>query len=184
MIQVISSHFTSRVAGIGTWFGDVLGDHATCSNYDIITDGDGHDGGIRADAHSVTDGSLFPLGLIAASGAANSEWVVDEHGSVTDEAVISNGHEFANESVGLHSGSRANGDASLDFYKGTDKHAVAQCATIEIDRFNQCDVLAELNVDDAVLVDSGLAHDEGGGNLSLEWVGCIMLKARRGKAGS
>jgi CYTH domain-containing protein len=31
-------------------------------------------------------------------------------------------------------------------------------------------------------VNSGLAHDEGGVNLSLEWVGCIMLKACRWKA--
>ena len=184
MIQVISSHFASRITCIGARLCDILGDHTASTNHDVVADTDWHDGGVRAAAYSVSDGGLFPLGLIAASWAANSEWVVDEHGPVTDEAVISNGHEFANESVGLNSGSRANGDASLDFYKGTDKHAVAQCATIEIDRFNQCDVLAELNVDDAVLVDSGLAHDKGGGNLLLEWVGCIMLKARRGKAGS
>ena len=158
MIQVISSHFTSGITGIGTWFGDVLGDHATCSNYDIITDGDGHDGGIRADAHSVADGGLFPLGLIAASWAANSEWVVDEHGPVTDEAVISNGHEFANESVTLHACARANRGAALNFHEGAYEHVVTQCASIEVDGFDQCDVIAKLNIDDAVLVDSGLAH--------------------------
>ena len=121
------------------------------------------------------------MGLIATSWAANSEWVVDEHRTVTDEAVFANGHEFANESVALYACARANGDTSLYFHKGTDKHAVAQCATVEVDRFDQCNILTEFNVDDAVLVDSGLAHGEGGVNLSLEWVGCIMLKARRGK---
>jgi CYTH domain-containing protein len=85
--------------------------------------------------------------------------------------------------VGLDACARANRDPALDFDKGADKHAIAQCATIEVDGFNQCDVFTELNVDDAVLVDSGLAHGDGGVNLSLEWVGCIILKARRGKPG-
>ena len=121
------------------------------------------------------------MSLITASGAADSEWIVDEHRTMTDEAVFTNGHEFANESVALHACARANRYSALDFHKGADKHTIAQRATVEVDRFDQCNVLTELNVDDAVLVDSGLAHDEGGANLSLEWVGCIMLKARRGK---
>jgi len=180
----IKSHFSSWVAGIGTWFGDVLGDYTTCSNHDIIADADGHDGGVRADTHPISDGGFFPLGLIAASWAANSEWVVDEHGSMTDEAIFADGHKFTNESVRLDAGSRANRDAALDFNEGADEHLICQCATIEIDWFDQCDSLAKLNIDDAVLVDFGFAHMGGVGNLSLEWLGCIMLKARRGKAGS
>ena len=123
------------------------------------------------------------MSLITASGAADAEWVVDEHRTVADETILANGYKFANECVALHACARANRDSALDFDKGADKHTVTQCATIEVDRFNQCDVCTELNVDDAVLVDSGFAHGEGGANLSLEWVGCIMLKARRGKPG-
>ena len=88
----IKSHFSSRVASIGTWFGDVLGDYTTCSNHDIIADADRHDGGIRADAHPISDGGFFPLGLITASRAANSEWVVDEHSTMADEAVFTDSH--------------------------------------------------------------------------------------------
>ena len=184
MIQVISSHFTSGVTGIGTCLCDILGNHTAGSNHDVVADADRHDGGVRADAYSVSDGGLFPLGLIAASWAANSEWVVDEHGSVTDEAVFADGYEFTNECMTLHACARANGDAALDFNEGADEHPICQCTTVEIDRFDQCHSLAKLNVDDAVLVNSGFAHMVGVGNLSLEWVGCIMLKARRGKAGS
>jgi len=180
---VIKSHFAGGVACIGAWFSDILGNHATGSNHNIITDADRHDGGVRADANAIADGGLFPLGLIAAGWAANSEWVVDEHRTVADETIFADGYEFTNECMTLHACARANADPALDFDKGADKHAVAQCATIEIDGLNQCDILAELNVDDAVLVDSGFAHGEGGANLSLEWVGCIMLKARRGKPG-
>ncbi len=100
---------------------------------------------------------------------------------MADEAILTNGHKLANECVALHTGSCTDGYASLDFHEGAHKHAITQCATIEIDGLNQCDVLAELDVDDSVLVDSGLAHVYGVGNLSLEWVGCIMLKVCRGK---
>ena len=180
----IKSHFTGRVTSIGTWFGDVLGDYTTSSNHYIIADAYGHDGGVRADAHPISDGGFFPLGLIAASRATNSEWVVDEHGSVTDEAVFPDGNKFADESVRLYASSCTNRDAALDFYEGADEHLFCQCATVEIHRFDQCDVLAKLYIDDAILVDPGFAHMDCVGNLSLEWVGCIMLKARRGKAGS
>ena len=79
----------------------------------------------------------------------------------------------------LYSCACTNRDSALNLNEGPNEHTVAQCAPVKVDRFDQCDILAELNVDDAVLVDSGLAHDEGGVNLSLEWVGCIMLKACR-----
>ena len=177
------SHLASGVACVGARLCDVLGDYTTSSNDDIIADADGHDGRIRTDAHAIADGGLFPLGLITTGGATNPKWIVDEHRTVTDEAVFANGHEFANEGVALHARTCANRYPTLDFHKGSNKHTVTQRATVEVDGFDQCDVLAELNVDDAVLVDSGLAHGEGGVNLSLEWVGCIMLKACRGKPG-
>ena len=182
MIQVISSHFTSGITGIGTCLCDILGNHTAGTNHDVVADADRHDGGVRADAYSVSDGGLFPLGLIAASWATNSEWIVDEHRTVTDEAIISNGHEFANESVTLHACARANTGPALNLYEGAYEHIVAQCATIEVHGFDQCDVFTELNVDNTVLVDSGLAHGEGVANLSLEWVGSIMLKAPRGES--
>ena len=97
----IESHLSGRVACIGARLCDVLGDHTTGSDDHLIADADGHDGGIRTDAHPISDGGLFPLGLIAASRASDSEWVVDEHRTMTDEAVFANGHEFANESVAL-----------------------------------------------------------------------------------
>ena len=100
---------------------------------------------------------------------------------MADETVLANGHEFANKGMTLYARTCANGGTPLDFHKGPNKHTVAQSAPIEVDWFDQCDILAEFNVDDTVLVDSGLAHGEGGVNLSLEWVGCIMLKACRGE---
>ena len=174
-------HLAGGVSRIGTCLCDILGNHATCSNDNIITDTDGHDSRIRTDAHAISNAGCFPLGLITARWAADSEWVVDEHGPMTDEAVLANGHKFANESVALHACACANRHPTLDFHKGSNKHTITQYATVEVDRVDQCDVVAELNVDDTVLVDSGLAHGKGGVNLSLEWVGCIMLKACRGK---
>lgn len=172
-------HLTGRIARIGTGLCDVLGDYTTSSNHNIITDTNRHDGGVCPNAHTIADSGLFPLGLITASGATDSEWVVDEHGSVTDEAFLANSHKFADERMTLYSCACTNRDSALNLNEGPNEHTVAQCAPVKVDRFDQCDILAELNVDDAVLVDSGLAHDEGGVNLSLEWVGCIMLKACR-----
>ena len=175
-------HLAGRIACISSWFTNVLGYHTTGTNHNIITDANRHDGGIRTDAHTIADGGFFPLGLIPPSRATNSEWVIDEHRTVTDEAILSNGHKFANKGVALDTCAGANGDSSLDLNKRSDKHAITQFATIDVDRFNQCYTLTEVNFDDAVLVDSGLAHDEGVANLSLEWVGSIMLKAPRGES--
>ena len=172
-------HLTGWITCIGAGLCDVLGDHATRTNHNIITDADRHDGGIRTAAHAIADGGLFPLGLVDASWNTDSEWVVDEHGSMAHKTILANGHKFADKRMTLYSRACTNRDSALNLNEGSNEHTVAQCAPVEVDWFDQCDILAELNVDDAVLVDSGLAHGEGGVNLSLEWVGCIMLKACR-----
>ena len=88
----------------------------------------------------------------------DSKRVVDEHRSVADEAILADGDEFADECVTLHAGSWADADPFLNLNEGADEGAVSQCASIEIDRFDHGDVVAEFDIDDAALVDSRLAH--------------------------
>ena len=173
------SHLAGGVACICAGLSDIFGHHTTGADDDIITDIDWHDGCIRADAYAIADGRLFPLVLVSTSRSSDSEWIIDEHGSVTDKTILTYCHKFADECVALHTCACPNRYSALNFNKGAYKHAATQCATVKVHGFNQCDILAELNIDDAVLVDSGFAHGECGGNLSLEWVGCIMLKACR-----
>ena len=97
-------HLSCRISSICARFCNIFCNDAACTDYNIITDADWHDGGVRTNTHSVADCGLFPLCLVTAGGAANSEGIVDEHRTVTDEAFLSNGYELANECVTLHTG--------------------------------------------------------------------------------
>ena len=79
--------------------------------------------------------------------------------SVRDEAIVSDGYQFANEGVGLHSAPPSDHDAVLNFDEGPNEAIVSNFATVEVDRLDDCDSAAESHVDDARLSNRGFCRD-------------------------
>ena len=67
--------------------------------------------------------------------------------------------------MGLYAGARADGNAPLDFDEWADEYAVSEGAAVEIDRLNEGHAFAKFDVDDAAVVNLGLAHDSSKGAL-------------------
>ena len=153
------------ISYIGAGLCDILGDYTTRANHDIVADADGHDGGIRADAYPISDDCLLPLCLVTSGRSASAECVVDELGTVRDEAVLSDCHELADEGVALHSRARADAHSLLDLDERADEYAISKSAAIEIDGFDHGDVVTELDVDDARLQPFRLSHEAGAGDI-------------------
>src|SRR6266536_2914146 len=68
-----------RIARIGAGSGNILGYHGSSSDDDIIGNSDGHDGGIGADRHAVSDHGLAPKLLSSTRRAASGKSVVNEY---------------------------------------------------------------------------------------------------------
>ncbi len=85
-------------------------------------------------------------------GTAVGKEVVDEHHAVTDEAIIADAYEFANERVGLDTSASANANSFLDFHKGTNKGIVTKLAFVEIYWLYDGHAIAKLHISDFSLV--------------------------------
>src|SRR5262249_11578525 len=91
---------TRRIAGVDARFREVPGDDGTRPNHDVITDRYGEDGRVRAHAHVIPEPRRAPA-VTALLGTTVLEEVIDEHRPVRDETVVPDGHELADEGVGL-----------------------------------------------------------------------------------
>src|SRR6185312_12738161 len=85
-----------------------------------------------ADRDAVADHGLAPQLLPAVRRAAGRKGVVDEHHTVTDEAVLADGDEFADEGMRLHARARADHGALLDLGEGTHEAIVDDDTAVEI----------------------------------------------------
>ena len=104
--------------------------------------------------------------LPSARRTAGRERVIDEHHAVTDEAILADRHQFADERMRLHAGAGADADALLDFGKRPDKAIVADLAAVEIAGLDDLDPRAELDVAHADMMHVRLVHDATPSRLS------------------
>lgn len=74
--------------------------------------------------------------------------VVDEHDAMSDEAVIADRDEFANEGMGLDTSIGADVGVALNFDEWSYEGVVANRAAVEIDRLDYGYIFAEANVFD------------------------------------
>src|SRR5437899_10935446 len=70
-----------------------------------------------------------------------------------DEAIIADGHQFADERMRLDAGAFANGHFALNFHKRADKTIVTDAAAVKIYGLNHLDVSPELHIHDATVQD-------------------------------
>src|SRR5437899_11235346 len=86
------------------------------------------------------------------------EPIVDEHRPVRDDTVIADGHELADECVGLDAAPLANDDVSLDLDERADEAVITDGASVQVDRLDEGDVFPERDVDDSRGKDAWFAH--------------------------
>ena len=79
------------------------------------------DGGVCPDADSVTDLRRTPEITPSLCRTSVGKQIIDEHGAVRDEAIVSNGHQLADKRMGLNPASFPDDNATLDLDKRADK---------------------------------------------------------------
>ena len=107
---------------------------------------------------SIADPRRTPEILSSLGGTAGGKEIVDEHCAVRDETIVSDRDQLADEGVGLDSASLSDHDAALNFDEGPNEAIVADFATVEVDRLDDCDSAAESHVDDARLSNRGFCR--------------------------
>ena len=145
------------VSGVDSGFGDVFGDDAARANDSVAADADGKNGGIGADGHVIGDAGGQPVAGCF-GGVTIAEQVIDEHHTMTNEAVSSDGDKFADEGVRLDPRAGANANTALDFDEGTDEGVVVELAFVEVDGVNDGDIGAAGDVPDTGMEFAGSGH--------------------------
>jgi hypothetical protein len=118
------------VACVDSRCGNVLGHHGAGADDDTVAYFYWQDRGIAADADSIANERPAPRGGIVTNRSSRLKQVIDEHDSVSYEAIVTDRHQLADERVRLNTGSPADPDLALDFDEGADETVVADLAPI------------------------------------------------------
>ena len=129
-----------RITDVRAGFGNVFGHHRASANDHIVADGYRKHRRIASDGDAIANFGGLPEGGIAVGRTAFREGVIDEHDAVTDETIVADGHQFANEAVALHLGALAHHDALLNFAEWSHEDPVRQGAFIEVAGFDDCNI--------------------------------------------
>jgi hypothetical protein len=119
----------SGIAGINAWGGNILGHNSTGSYHHVIADGDRKNCGVCSDTHMLPKVSRSPK-LWFAGRTTVTKQVINEHGTMRNEAVVTNRHELANERVGLNPAPLSNGCSLLNFNERSDEGVITDIAAI------------------------------------------------------
>ena len=137
---------TSRVPGVDAWLTNIVRHYRSRPNHDVVTDANWQQRGVTANRYVISDARCFPEVTVSASRTPGCVTVVDEHDTMGDRTVVSNGHLFTDKGVGLNACTRAYVDTALDLYKGADKDIVSHSAIVQVNRFDNRHAVAELYV--------------------------------------
>ncbi len=145
----------SGVSTVDAGLTNVFSDHTACANDDIVANIDRQNRGIRANGNTIAYHSRFPLRLIASSRTTRRKQIVDEHGAVANEAIITNCHQFANKRMRLNTTAITYRDSFLDFYERPYETIVTNLAAVQITWLNNRYVLTKLDVSNRDLEGAG-----------------------------
>ena len=121
---------TGGVAHINTRFVDVFGNYCASANDDLVADGHGKDSCVRSDADVTSDCGEPPEAPISHGRTSDGEGIVNKHGAMRNEAVITDGHHIANKDVGLNPATFADACSALDLNKRTDGTVVSDHTSV------------------------------------------------------
>ena len=122
----------------------------------MVADRDGENCRVGAYTYVITNLCRFPQIFIASGRASLCEGVVDKHDPVADEAVVSNGYEFAYEGMRLDFSTSPNFNILLNFDERADGYTIIDSAAIDIAWFDYGNIFAAININDSRLFYVGL----------------------------
>ena len=140
-----------RISNVNPGLSNVPGHNSASANGHMIADRNGEHGRIRSDTDAITDRSRPPQVVIIAGRTPVNKYIVDEHYPVRNETIVSNRDAIADERVGLNPASSADTYSLLYFHERSHEGFVADGAPIKINRLDENNPLAKLNIDDADL---------------------------------
>ena len=135
-----------RVAGVYTGFIDVPSDHRASANYHVVTDSYRQNSSVATDGYIVADVNGFPQIFVGTCRFTCGKKVVHKHNSVTNETIVADCCELANESVTLHSALFPDHHVFLYFHKRTDKRVLSNLTSINICGLYNSYILAEIDI--------------------------------------
>lgn len=104
--------------------------------------------GVRADAYMITKVGSPPKPRVSCR-ATVAEQIVDEHGAVRNEAVVTYIDEITDKGMGLNATAPPDRCPLLYLDERPDETLISDRTAIEINRLNNGDVFAELYIDNA-----------------------------------
>lgn len=156
--MILGIHEAGGVAGVRSRSCDVLGDHGTSPDDNVVTYGHRQDGRVASDGYAIADVGRFPKALVATSWATVREQVVNEHHPVCNHAITPDSDQFTDEGMGLNPCAGANRHVFLNFNKWPNERIIANCATIDVDRLNNRDIVTKNDVDNVRLPECWGSH--------------------------
>ena len=148
------SEQSRRVTDVEAGLGDIFGNNSAGPYDSAIADRDWEDGGICSDTYMIAKFG-WPPELRFPRRASSNKGIIDEHGAVRNEAIVSDRNEFADEGVGLNPAALADRYALLYLDEWPNEAVISNRATIEIDRLHDSDILPESGVHNSSMPDLG-----------------------------
>jgi hypothetical protein len=108
----------------------------------------------------LSDRRRSPEAPVAASRAPDSERIIDKHHPVGNKTIISDFDQLANEYMGLDLAVLSDFGSFLDFHERSDARVVADKAFIQVDGFDDNNILSENNIPDATLFQDWIVYHE------------------------
>jgi len=91
-----ASQQARRVANVNPRLGNVLGNNRAGANDNVIADRDRKNRGICSNAYTIAKSCCSPGARICVRAPSN-EQIIDEHGAMRNETLVSNRYELTNE---------------------------------------------------------------------------------------
>jgi hypothetical protein len=148
------------IARVNARNSNIFGNDRAGSDDHLITDRDWEDSGICSDTHTIAKFGWSPE-LRFSGRATGDERIINKHRSMRNEAVVPDRDQIADEGVGLNPAPLSDGCSLLYLNERSDESFIADVTTIQVCRFYDGHICAELHVDEADRTSLGWIHTAG-----------------------
>ena len=142
------------VTSVETRFGDILCYNCARPNDCSVTDHHGKDGGIGTDTYVIAK-LCCPPELRFFGRPTGGEQIINEHRTVRNKAIVTDGYQVTDEGVRLNPAAFADSCTLLYLNEWANEAVIANFAAVEIDRLYDSYILTKVNIDDSDMTKIG-----------------------------
>ena len=141
-------------AGLVNW----LGYNGPRAYHNVIANCDRHNRRVRANANAISNLGLTPKVAVPTRRTPDCKRVIDKFCTMRNKTIIADANEFADESVRLNFAAFAYDHTTLNLNERPNKSSIADGAIVNINRLDNSDVRAKLNVSNPSRSQGGTGH--------------------------